>query len=115
MLTEIYLCHTCSYQEILRMETPAQAPMDFTTAPAITVPKALQRAGLWDGDDATLQAAIDGVSLHGAARARAQAPRPPRPPAGTRPPRSAEGLGSCLPHPRARARVLTALRPWTSC
>jgi len=42
----------------------AQAPMDFTTAPAITVPKALQRAGLWDGDDATLQAAIDGVSLH---------------------------------------------------
>ena len=38
--------------------------MDFTTAPAITVPKALQRAGLWDGEEGSLQAAIDGIDLH---------------------------------------------------
>ena len=25
ILTEIYLCHTCSYQEILRVDTPGQA------------------------------------------------------------------------------------------
>jgi hypothetical protein len=25
ILTEIYLCHACSYQEILRMQTPGQA------------------------------------------------------------------------------------------
>lgn len=42
----------------------ARAPMDFTTAPAITVPKALQRAGLWDGDESTLAAACAAVDLH---------------------------------------------------
>eukprot|EP01047_Picozoa_sp_COSAG01_P058857 COSAG01_NODE_6991_length_3401_cov_3.070000_4_plen_196_part_00 len=36
MLTEIYLCHTCSCQEILRMETPAQARQSHAKASAST-------------------------------------------------------------------------------
>lgn len=49
---------------ILGAADGAQAPMDFTTAPAMTVPKALLRAGLWDGDDSTLQKAVDAIDLH---------------------------------------------------
>jgi hypothetical protein len=67
MLTEIYLCHACFYQEILRTETPGQ---EDSKRLQVAAESALERT-------MTLRASTPGSSTGGSSAAAGYSPPPP--------------------------------------